>query len=92
MWDLWWTKWHWGKFSPSTSVSPANSHSTDCATFIIIIYHPGLVQQAKVVTDVARNPKKPKKKKLLKSLHTTLKVNWFILRDYEDTVSTIEVI
>jgi hypothetical protein len=32
-----------GRFSPSTSVSPANSHSTDCST-IIIIYHPGLVQ------------------------------------------------
>jgi hypothetical protein len=40
---LWWTKWHWGRFSPSTSVSPANSHSIDCSTFIII-YHPGLVQ------------------------------------------------
>jgi hypothetical protein len=25
-------------------VSPANSHSTDCSTFII--YHPGLIQQA----------------------------------------------
>jgi hypothetical protein len=32
MWDLWWTKWHWGRFSPSTSAS----HSTDCSTFIII--------------------------------------------------------
>jgi hypothetical protein len=21
-WDLWWTKWHWGRFCPSTSVSP----------------------------------------------------------------------
>jgi hypothetical protein len=31
-----------GKFSPSTSVSPANPHSTDCS--IIIIDHPGLVQ------------------------------------------------
>jgi hypothetical protein len=20
MWDLWWTKWHWSRFSPSTSV------------------------------------------------------------------------
>jgi hypothetical protein len=30
-------------FFPSTSVSPADSHSTDCSTFIII-YHPGLVQ------------------------------------------------
>jgi hypothetical protein len=27
-WDLRWTKWHWGRFSPSTSVSPANLHST----------------------------------------------------------------
>jgi hypothetical protein len=26
-------------------VSPANSHSTECSTFIII-HHPGLVQQA----------------------------------------------
>jgi hypothetical protein len=43
MWDLRWTKWHWGRVSPSTSVSPAISHSTDCSTFIII-YHPGLVQ------------------------------------------------
>jgi hypothetical protein len=42
MLDLWWTKWHWGRFSPSTSVSSANSHSTDCST--LIIYHPGLVQ------------------------------------------------
>jgi hypothetical protein len=23
MWDLWWTKWRWGTFSPSTSVSHA---------------------------------------------------------------------
>jgi hypothetical protein len=38
MWDFWWTKWHWGRFSPSTSVSPANSHSTDCPT---LIYRPG---------------------------------------------------
>jgi hypothetical protein len=42
MWDLWWTKWHWGRFSPSSLVSSANSHSTHCSTFII--YHPGLVQ------------------------------------------------
>jgi hypothetical protein len=25
MWDLWWTKWRWGKFSKSTLVSLANS-------------------------------------------------------------------
>jgi hypothetical protein len=27
-WDLCWTKWRWGRFPPSTSVSPANLHST----------------------------------------------------------------
>jgi hypothetical protein len=43
MWDLWWTNWRSGNFSPTTSVSPADSHSTDCST-LIIIYHPGLVQ------------------------------------------------
>jgi hypothetical protein len=26
-WDLWWTKWRWNRFSPSTSISPANLHS-----------------------------------------------------------------
>jgi hypothetical protein len=36
MWNLWWTKRHWGRFSPSTSVSPAK-HPTDCSTLIIII-------------------------------------------------------
>jgi hypothetical protein len=35
-------KWHWGMFFPSTSVSPANSQSTDC--FTVIIYQPVLVQ------------------------------------------------
>jgi hypothetical protein len=35
MWVFWWTKRHWGRFSPSTSVSPANHHSTNF--WIIII-------------------------------------------------------
>jgi hypothetical protein len=34
IWDLWWTEWHWDMFSPSTSVSPADSHFTDWSTFI----------------------------------------------------------
>jgi hypothetical protein len=34
MWGLWWTKRHWGRFSPSISVSPANHH---CTNFSIII-------------------------------------------------------
>jgi hypothetical protein len=40
-WDLWWTKWHWGRFSPSILTSPDNFHSTKCS---ILIYHTGLVQ------------------------------------------------
>jgi hypothetical protein len=43
MWDLWWTKWRWNGFSPSTSVSPANLHSINFST-ITITYHPGLVK------------------------------------------------
>jgi hypothetical protein len=34
-----------GQVSFGTSASPANSHSTDCSTFIII-YHLGLIQLA----------------------------------------------
>jgi hypothetical protein len=45
MWDFWWTKWPWGKFSPRTSVSPAILDSTNFST-VTIAYHPGLVQQA----------------------------------------------
>jgi hypothetical protein len=40
---VWWTKWRWGRFSPSTSVSPANLYSTNIST-ITITNHPGLVQ------------------------------------------------
>jgi hypothetical protein len=46
-WDLWWTKWSWGRFSPSTSVSPANFHSTNCST-ITLMYHLGLVNRPEV--------------------------------------------
>jgi hypothetical protein len=35
-------KGHWGRLSPSTAVTPANSHSTDCS--ILITYHPVLLQ------------------------------------------------
>jgi hypothetical protein len=36
-----WMKYHRARLSPSTSVSPANSHSTQFS-----IYHPRLVQYA----------------------------------------------
>jgi hypothetical protein len=48
MWDLWWTKWHWGRFSPSTSVSPANFHSTNDYTRIIL----GWYNREKILADV----------------------------------------
>jgi hypothetical protein len=31
---FWWTKRHWGGSSPTASVSPVNSHSVNCHTFI----------------------------------------------------------
>jgi cellulose synthase/poly-beta-1,6-N-acetylglucosamine synthase-like glycosyltransferase len=46
MWDLWWTKRQWGRFSfQVTSVSLAK-HSTDCSTLIIVIinHHLELLQ------------------------------------------------
>jgi hypothetical protein len=33
-WDLWWTKWHWCKFSPRTSVSLLNLNFTKYCTLI----------------------------------------------------------
>jgi hypothetical protein len=57
-WDLWWTKWRWGRFSPSTSVSPANFHSTNCST-ITLIYHLGLYNRPEVAAvpgDVSPTP------------------------------------
>jgi hypothetical protein len=35
MWGLWWTKRHWWRFSPGTSVSLANHHSTNFSIIII---------------------------------------------------------
>jgi hypothetical protein len=37
IWDLLWTKWHWGGFSLHTSVSPANPHFTNSSIFIPVI-------------------------------------------------------
>jgi hypothetical protein len=58
MWDLWWTRWNWGRFSPHTSVSSTNSHSIDCSTLIIIY-------------SVSPLPKKLKKKKTLSTKHNS---------------------
>jgi hypothetical protein len=41
MWGLWWTKRHWGRFSPSTSVFPCQS---SFHKFLHDHNHPGLAQ------------------------------------------------
>jgi hypothetical protein len=46
---------------------PSNSHSTDCST-IIIIYHPGMVQQTKQWSQYQLDSVTPHKKKLKKKL------------------------
>jgi hypothetical protein len=59
-WDLWWTKWRWGRFSPSPSVSPANLHSTNYSK-ITLIYHLGLYKRPEVSAvpgDVSPTPLK----------------------------------
>jgi hypothetical protein len=50
--DLWWTKCHWGRFSPSTSVSLANLQSTKFS--IIIIAGAGTIGQS--VADLPSGP------------------------------------
>jgi hypothetical protein len=61
---VWWTKWCWGRFSPSTSFSPANLHSTDCST-VTTIYHLGLYNRpvvAAVPSGLSLIPLRRKKK------------------------------
>jgi hypothetical protein len=79
MWDLWWTEWHWGTFSPSTSVSPTNCHSTDCSTFII-----GTGTIGQLVADVPRGlsltpPQETKKKKTVQTIQPWILKNIYSL-------------
>jgi hypothetical protein len=59
MWDLWWTNWRWGRFSPSTSVSLANLYSTNFST-ITITYHPGWYNRPVVAAVLKVPPRKLK--------------------------------
>jgi hypothetical protein len=52
MCDLWWTKWHWSRCSPHTSVSPVISHSTNCSIFIIILHRHCMIS---IATASSRN-------------------------------------
>jgi hypothetical protein len=58
MWDLWWTEWHWGRFSLSISIFYANL-TTDCSTLIIVQGWNSLPAEASIVVDsVPLHPKK----------------------------------
>jgi hypothetical protein len=46
MWDLWWTKWRWGRYSPSIS------DSTDFSTLIIIRDWYNMPVVASVIVDL----------------------------------------
>jgi hypothetical protein len=59
---MWWTKWRWGRFSPGTSVSPANFHSTNSST-ITLIYHLGLYNRPEVAVVPDHVSPTPLKKK-----------------------------
>jgi hypothetical protein len=51
-WDLWWKKWRLGRFSPHTSVSPAN---LDCTKFSILTIARGRYNRPEVA-DVPSEP------------------------------------
>jgi hypothetical protein len=67
MWDLWWTKWRWGRFPPVTSVSPANLHFTNFST-ITNTYHRGWYNRP-VVAAVPEVPQHKLKEKITCILH-----------------------
>jgi hypothetical protein len=85
--DFWWTKWPWGRFSLSTSVSPANLYSTNFST-ITITYHPGLVQEV----SSGRSTQSPNPQ--IKFFLNVLEVGWLVgcfLR-HSSSVSCSEVL
>jgi hypothetical protein len=69
---LWGTKWRWGLFSSSSSVSPANSHSTDYSTHHHHHQSSGAGTMCQIMADVRSGlsltppQKKTKRKKLTK--------------------------
>jgi hypothetical protein len=81
MWDLWFKKWRWGRFSPSTSVSIANLYSTNIST-IKITYHPGLVQKASTgrstgspTAEIKKTPQFPSELLMLWEARSSLSLN-----------------
>jgi glutamine phosphoribosylpyrophosphate amidotransferase len=78
MWDLWWTKCRWGRFSPSTSVSTANVYSTNCST-ITITYHPGLVQQGSSGRSTQSPTAQIKKESVLKLLNSAYRIKFHLI-------------
>jgi hypothetical protein len=80
---LWWTKWHWGRLSPSTSVSSANYHSTDCSTFVIIRrwYSRPISGRRTKWTQSHPTPRNKKKKKKLSAIDRAYSLS---LKDRKD--------
>jgi hypothetical protein len=70
---MWWTNWHYGKFSQSTLVSPATSYFSNCS---INMYNTGLVQLAQCCLADWVSPHATERETLLLSspLFTVLKL------------------
>jgi hypothetical protein len=64
MWDLWWTRRHWGRFCPSTSVSLV-AHSTGCSTLTIRGWY-----SRPIVASVPLHPRKLNNKSLSEKTRT----------------------
>jgi hypothetical protein len=78
MWSLWWTKWHWYRFSPSTSVSTASHHSTNFSIIIITrgwLYRPLGGRSAEWTQLDSTAPIPIKKIKALKYRITIMKIS-----------------
>jgi hypothetical protein len=83
--DLWWTEWSLGKFSPSTSVSPANFHS------IIFVNHPIIDAIISILTASLNNKLKRKFQNPNKPMRTANKCykNMAQMKYLGITVSTV---
>jgi hypothetical protein len=76
---LWWTKWRWARFSPSTSVSPANLHSTKFSILTI-------TRSRYNRTEVADVPSGPSLDSTVPPPPTYANLNTFFLTEHGDKV------
>jgi hypothetical protein len=76
MWGLWWTKRHLGRFSPSTSVSPANY--TNFSITIITRGWPNMLLVAAVPSEANSTLRSPSTIPILKKLRKQRIRDWSI--------------